>query len=63
MGVPPNWKPKLWVGDAKVQGLSRAQTGEKMHYDDAAFDSMFCMSSEDLSKFHEVFVLGCEKWR
>lgn len=58
----PNYKPHIFVGDFNKQQLTRGQTGEKVSCTDPKFDGYRCMSSYDLRRMYEIYVLNCNSW-
>jgi hypothetical protein len=58
----PYWGGKLFVGDSKRVGLSRAQSNEFVPADSKEFDEYIAMSASDFRSFYATYVLGCESW-
>lgn len=58
----PKYSPHIFIGDFGKQALIRGQSGEKISCSDPKFDTYRCMSSYDLRKMYELFVIGCESF-
>lgn len=66
VNTPPNtpsFRPKIYAGDSKRGGITRAQSNEFIPAEDSEFDEYLAMSYEDFSCFTQVFVLNCKEYK
>lgn len=59
----PKWDGKLYAGDSKRAGITRAQSNESIPANDPRFDDFVAMSYEDFRRFVAVYVYGCQTWK
>lgn len=58
----PAWRGKIYAGDPEARAVVRRQAGEAIPADDPRFATLRCMTSDDLRRFWETYVLGCREW-
>ena len=61
-GSIPRWDGKLYAGDSKRVGVTRAQSEEFISASDPKFDGGLWMSYADFRSFYSTYVLGCKEW-